>query len=70
MFVQTNIHYYKITNSKKQFCGLSNRASIAKLLTRYRIHLIIILLLNISMNIQLHVTIILMTLYYIKYIMK
>ena len=35
MFVQTIIRYCKFTNSNKQFCGRSNRASIAKLLTRY-----------------------------------
>ena len=35
MFVHTIIRYYKFTNSNKQFCGRSNRASIAKLLTRY-----------------------------------
>ena len=38
MFVQTIIRYCKFTNSNKQFCGRSNRASIAKLLTRYHIY--------------------------------
>ena len=37
MFIHTIILYYKFTNSNKQFFGRSNRASIAKLLTRYRI---------------------------------
>ena len=36
MFVQTKIRYCKFTNSNKLFCGRSNRASIAKLLTMYR----------------------------------
>ena len=35
LFVQTNIRYGKFTNSNKQFCGRSNRASIAKLLTHF-----------------------------------
>ena len=38
MFQQTIIRYCKFSNSNKQFCGRSNRASIAKLLTRYPQH--------------------------------
>ena len=30
--------YCKFTNSNKQFCGRSNHASIAKLLTRYHLN--------------------------------
>ena len=33
MFQQTIIRYCKFSNSNKQFCGRSNRASIAKHLT-------------------------------------
>ena len=35
MFQQTIIRYCKFSNSNKKICGRSNRASIAKLLTRY-----------------------------------
>ena len=60
MFVQTKIHYCKFSNFNKQLFGLSNRASIAKPLTRYpRVYLLLIGHINNSIIIIIILSIIL-----------